>query len=144
MRPHTDFKLLSLSALILALVLAGCGRTKPAPNGAGSQALAISNRLAAITAAGEPVTLEQLGRIYEVPPDAQNAAPLYAQAFAAVKTEGLNTPTFLANNQEALASVRAPLFEAKVVEHIVSQSKVTDKEVSKEELMKQDDEDVAV
>ena len=48
------------------------------------------------------------------------------------------------NNQEALASVRAPLFEAKVVEHIVSQSKVTDKEVSKEELMKQDDEDVAV
>jgi trigger factor len=40
--------------------------------------------------------------------------------------------------------VRAPLFEAKVVEHIVSQSKVTDKEVSKEELMKQDDEDVAV
>ena len=48
------------------------------------------------------------------------------------------------NNQEALASVRAPLFEAKVVEHIVSQSKVTDKEVSKEELMKQDDEDAAV
>ena len=48
------------------------------------------------------------------------------------------------NNQEALASVRAPLFEAKVVEHIVSQSKVTEKEVSKEELMKQDDEDVAV
>ena len=47
------------------------------------------------------------------------------------------------NNQEALASVRAPLFEAKVVEHIVSQSKVTDKEVSKEELMKQDDEGVA-
>ncbi len=48
------------------------------------------------------------------------------------------------NNQEALASVRAPLFEAKVVEHIVSQSKVTEKEVSKEELMKQDDEDAAV
>jgi len=46
------------------------------------------------------------------------------------------------SNQEALASVRAPLFEAKVVEHIVSQSKVTDKEVSKEELMKQDDETV--
>ena len=43
------------------------------------------------------------------------------------------------NNQEALASVRAPLFEAKVVEHVVSQSKVTEKEVSKEELMKQDE-----
>ena len=47
------------------------------------------------------------------------------------------------NNQEALASVRAPLFEAKVVEHIVGQSKVTDKEVSKEELMKQDEDGVA-
>ena len=47
------------------------------------------------------------------------------------------------NNQEALASVRAPLFEAKVVEHIVGQSKVTDKEVSKEELMKQDEDGAA-
>ncbi len=47
------------------------------------------------------------------------------------------------NNQEALASVRAPLFEAKVVEHIVSQSKVTEKEVSKDELMKQDEDGAA-
>ena len=47
------------------------------------------------------------------------------------------------NNQEALASVRAPLFEAKVVEHIVGQSKVTEKEVSKEELMKQEEDGAA-
>jgi len=47
------------------------------------------------------------------------------------------------NNQEALASVRAPLFEAKVVEHIVGQAKVTEVEVSREELMKQDEDGVA-
>jgi trigger factor len=39
--------------------------------------------------------------------------------------------------------VRAPLFEAKVVEHIVGQSKVTEKEVSKEELMKQEEDGAA-
>jgi|LauGreDrversion4_2_1035121.scaffolds.fasta_scaffold17735_3 hypothetical protein len=102
MRPHTDFKLLSLSALILALVLAGCGRTKPAPNGAGSQALAISNRLAAITAAGEPVTLEELSRTYEVPPADQDAAPLYAWAFAAAKAADSKAPTALVDQKEAL------------------------------------------
>ncbi len=44
------------------------------------------------------------------------------------------------NNQEALASVRAPLYEEKVVDHIVAQAKVTDKNVTKEELMKEDEE----
>jgi trigger factor len=44
------------------------------------------------------------------------------------------------NNPEALASVRAPIYEEKVVDHIISQAKVTDKPVSKEELMKEDEE----
>ena len=43
------------------------------------------------------------------------------------------------NNPEALASVRAPIYEEKVVDHIISQAKVTDKPVSKDELMKEDD-----
>ena len=49
------------------------------------------------------------------------------------------------NNQEALASVRAPLFEEKVVDHIVAQAKVSDRTVSKDELLKaaQEDEDKA-
>ena len=49
------------------------------------------------------------------------------------------------NNQEALASVRAPLFEEKVVDHIVAQAKVSDRKVSKDELLKaaQEDEDKA-
>ena len=43
------------------------------------------------------------------------------------------------NNAEALASVRAPLYEEKVVDYILGKTKVTDKPVSKDELMKQDD-----
>ena len=48
------------------------------------------------------------------------------------------------NNNEALASVRAPLFEEKVVDHVIAQTKVTDRVVSREELLKpEDDEDKA-
>jgi trigger factor len=39
-------------------------------------------------------------------------------------------------NPEALAEIRAPLFEEKVVDHIIAQVKLTDKKVSKEELLK--------
>jgi trigger factor len=46
-------------------------------------------------------------------------------------------------NAEALASVRAPLFEEKVVDHVIAQTKVTDKVVSKEELLKQEEDDEA-
>jgi len=42
-------------------------------------------------------------------------------------------------NPQALASVRAPLFEEKVVDFLVELSKVTDKQVSREELYKEDE-----
>ena len=42
-------------------------------------------------------------------------------------------------NAQAMATVRAPLYEEKVVDHILSQAKVTDKTVSKEELFKADE-----
>ena len=38
--------------------------------------------------------------------------------------------------------MRAPIFEEKVVDHIIALAKVTDHAVSKEELFKPDDEDV--
>jgi trigger factor len=44
-------------------------------------------------------------------------------------------------NPQALAEIRAPLYEEKVVDHIVSLAKVTDKTVSKEELFKVEDEE---
>ena len=47
---------------------------------------------------------------------------------------------FYQNNQQALESLRAPIFEDKVVDHIMSTAKVTDKQVSVEELLSDPDE----
>ena len=45
----------------------------------------------------------------------------------------------LRQNPNAAAQIRAPLFEDKVVDLLFGQAKVTDKTVSKEELLKEDD-----
>lgn len=49
---------------------------------------------------------------------------------------------FFKSNPEALGNLRAPLFEEKVVDHIVEIADVTDKTVTKEELMKDDEAEV--
>ena len=43
-------------------------------------------------------------------------------------------------NPDALAALRAPLFEDKVVDFLVELAEVTDKPVSREELFKEDEE----
>ncbi len=43
------------------------------------------------------------------------------------------------NNPAALTTLRAPIFEEKVVDHLLGQIAVTDKKVSKDELMAEDD-----
>ncbi|PCI87274.1 MAG: trigger factor [Hyphomicrobiales bacterium] len=45
------------------------------------------------------------------------------------------------NNPQAVAQIRAPLFEEKVVDYILELATITDKTVSREELLKADDED---
>ena len=45
----------------------------------------------------------------------------------------------LRQNPDASAQIRAPLFEDKVVDLLFSKAKVTDKKVTKEELLKEDD-----
>ena len=47
---------------------------------------------------------------------------------------------FYRNNAEALASLRAPIFEDKVVDFMLELAKVTEKKVTREELYKLDDE----
>ncbi|KCZ94591.1 trigger factor [Hyphomonas johnsonii] len=47
---------------------------------------------------------------------------------------------FFQKNPEALAQLRAPIYEEKVVDYILGIAKVTDKTVSREELLKEDDE----
>ena len=44
-------------------------------------------------------------------------------------------------NPEAIQSIRAPLYEEKVVDHLLAQVDVTDKTVTKEELMAEDEAD---
>jgi trigger factor len=46
---------------------------------------------------------------------------------------------FYRNNPDALTSLRAPIFEEKVVDHLLTQVAVTDKAVTKDELMAEDD-----
>ena len=94
---------LRLGALLLVFVSGGCGQTKTSSGPAKSPAVAVSNQLAAVTAAGDPATLDQLSRMYEEPPVGQNAALIYAQAFAALSADGANAPDFLAHNREAVA-----------------------------------------
>jgi len=50
---------------------------------------------------------------------------------------------FFRKNPEAVASLRAPIFEEKVIDHLLSNVSVTDKTVSKEELMAEDEEEGA-
>ncbi|MEJ0076632.1 MAG: trigger factor [Alphaproteobacteria bacterium] len=48
---------------------------------------------------------------------------------------------FYRNNPQAVASLRAPIYEEKVVDFLTELSKVTDKKVTREELYKEDEED---
>ncbi len=50
---------------------------------------------------------------------------------------------FFRNNPQMMAQIQAPIFEDKVVDHIVTLAKVTERKVSKEELTKADDADEA-
>ena len=47
---------------------------------------------------------------------------------------------FYRNNPQALAELRAPLFEEKVVDHVLGQVQVVEEPVSKEALFAEDDE----
>ena len=50
---------------------------------------------------------------------------------------------FYQKNPQALGEIRAPLFEEKVVDHIIAQAKVTDRTVSREDLFKVEADDGA-
>lgn len=48
---------------------------------------------------------------------------------------------FYSQNPQALASIRAPLFEEKVVDHLLTKVDVTDKKVTREELLAEDEDE---
>jgi trigger factor len=51
---------------------------------------------------------------------------------------------FYRKNPQAMAELRAPLYEERVVDHIISLAKVTDKPVTREELLRADEDDASV
>jgi len=97
---HPKIVELSWVALALVLCLTGCGKSG---GKADAQAAAtINTKLEAIRQAGQPVTLAELNAWYPEPPAAENAAPLYAEAFAALAVEDAQSSSFLAKNQKTL------------------------------------------
>jgi trigger factor len=48
---------------------------------------------------------------------------------------------FYRNNSQALAELRAPIYEEKVVDHILGVAKVEDRKVTAAELLKADEDD---
>ena len=49
---------------------------------------------------------------------------------------------FYRNNQQALAELRAPIYEEKVVDHIIGLARVAERKTAKEELLKPIDDDM--
>ncbi|MBV8443129.1 MAG: trigger factor, partial [Hyphomicrobiales bacterium] len=49
---------------------------------------------------------------------------------------------FYRNNQQALAELRAPIYEEKVVDHIIGLARVTERKTTKEELLKPIDDEM--
>jgi hypothetical protein len=107
MNKRTNHLTLTIMATALTLAWGYCEKTtaaeaKTKTTAKGAAALDVSNQLAAIAAAGDPVTLEAVDKLYVTPPTDQNAAPLYEQAFAVIKNEDTKSATFVADNIQAL------------------------------------------
>ncbi|MEO9969941.1 MAG: trigger factor [Hyphomonadaceae bacterium] len=80
------------------------------------------------------LVLAEIGRVAEVQitdQEVQQAVIAEARKFPGQEREVVE---FFQKNPGALAQVRAPIYEEKVVDHILDVAKVTDKEVSKEDL----------
>jgi hypothetical protein len=98
----------SLVAIFTVLIV-GSGCTKAGSKTAGAKpSAAVEAKLNAIRDGGEPVTLAELDASYVEPPANENAATLYAEAFAAIVVENPDDRTFREQNQKALA----PLHQA--------------------------------
>jgi trigger factor len=85
------------------------------------------------------LVLAEIGRRQNVQVSDQEV--LTAARDEALRYQGQEQQVFdaLRNNPNALAQLRAPLYEDKVVDAIFGQAKVTDQKVSKTKLMEEDD-----
>lgn len=85
------------------------------------------------------LVLAEIGRANNVQVTEQELAEAIRREAIKYGPQAQQVFNLLRENQNAQAQLRAPIFEDKVVDLIVSKAKVKDKKVSKDELMKEDD-----
>jgi trigger factor len=85
------------------------------------------------------LVLAEIGRTGEVQVTDQELAQAMRQEAMRYGPQAQQIFDFFRNNPGAQAQLRAPIFEDKVVDLIISKAKVEDEKVSKEDLLKEDD-----
>ena len=86
------------------------------------------------------LVLAEIGRLQEIQiseQEVQQALIREAQRFPGQERQVIE---FFQQNPNAMAQLRAPIYEDKVVDYLLGAVKVTDETVSREELLKEDDE----
>jgi hypothetical protein len=100
MNPDYFLPRLAVSCLALLVGLSGC--TKRGDKAGPKTDPGIIAKLEAIRQAGQPATPTELNAWYPEPTAGENAAPLYAEAFAALAATDAKSLSFVAKNQPAL------------------------------------------
>jgi trigger factor len=85
------------------------------------------------------LVLAEIGRANNVQVTEQELVEAMRQEAMRYGAQAQQIFDLLRQNPNAQAQMRAPIFEDKVVDLIVSKAQVEDKTVSKEELLKEDD-----
>ena len=85
--------------------------------------------------------LAEIGHKAEIKISDEEVSQALAQRARAFPGQEKTVWEYYRKNPSALAEIRAPLFEEKVVDYVISQVKLSDKKVSKDELFKANGED---
>ncbi len=116
------------------------GRTAEEDKGKSDDELKAEYRTIAERRVRLGLVLAEIGRVAEITIDeseVQQALIKEARNFPGQEREVIE---FFQKNQNAMAQLRAPIYEDKVVDHIFEVAKLKEKTISKEDLLKEDEE----
>jgi trigger factor len=82
--------------------------------------------------------LAEIGRLHNIQIEDQELRAAIFNVARQYPGQERQVLEFFTNNQDAITQIRGPIFEDKVVDHILTTAKVTDKTVTPEELLKAD------
>ncbi len=86
------------------------------------------------------LVLAEIGRLADVKITEQEVSSALVREARQYPGQEKQVIQFFQNNPGAMAQLRAPIYEEKVVDHILSIAQVTDETVSREDLFKEDEE----